>query len=1346
MKRLHILSFLLAFAFGEIHAQYVFRHIDIADGLSDNQIRSLTQTPDGRLAVRTASILNIYNGVAFDYFYQDKRKEYKWNYHRVPKEYYDNQGRIWMKERDYLLLLDLRTNKFEYNIQSELNRIGIKNRLTNLFVDQYKNFWYVTEDKSLYLYDTNRRKMQQISSGNSVFTKKYGVPLEIAQYKNLCWIVYDSGLLRCWDYASREFVFQDDKFLNVISRSTDRLYIRPTSTGNLWLMHNNGICFYDRTVQRWKEVADINGLSNFFTCMDLDKNGNVWVGTSRSGFRIINPRTFAIQDIPGLSLENGGEITNDIHTLLVDNNNGVWIGTLFQGLYYYHPSMNKFNLTQTRPSESLISNESVRCFLEDRDGTILVGTGFGLCRFHPQTRKIEQLFPGVINDLCLSLYRDSKGRIWVGTYLKGFFCIDGKNIRQYLRSSAGLEQNPNQNVSRAIYEESNGNYWVSVDGGVGRFDPNTGKIDLLKDPRLEKFRVYYNFYRINDKEFAVVGESGIFFINSKHAKCYFPQEDSPNNPKFKDYNTKYYCMLNDSRGLEWHGTELGIRIWDNTAKKLYTLSVENGIPNNTISSILEDDERNIWVATAGGLTKIVLSETKGKYQFSFVNFDSLDRLQSGKFYDRSALKAHDGTLYFGGIHGFNYFNPMHMVYNKGANTPMFVGFSLFNSRLKEGEVYQDHIILEKPINNTRQIRLEYNENFITIEFSGLNYVNPNQTYYKYKLVNFDNNWTEVQASGLGKAVYTGLQSGKYEFIVYSANNDKVWSPVPATIEIIISPPFWLTGWALAFYAILFALTIYYTVRSLLKRHERRMQKQRALAERTQKEELDQMKFRFFTNISHEFRTPLSLIITPLETIIKKEANGELKRKLSLINNNANRLLELVNQLLDFRKLEVSGEKVLLEKGDIIQFIENIFFQFKESVSGKNLNFVFDTTVPRLIMYFDHDKMYKIMNNLLSNAIKFSTEGGYISMCANKTEINGRKHVAITIADSGCGIPEKDLNLIFDRFYQIGHSSSSLSGSGIGLHLVKEYVKLHKGEVLVASRIGEGSKFTVSLPADLMGDDQPEIEDYGGSRHEEPEKDSTRKTILIVEDNTEFRKFLAEQLSSNFNTMEASDGQTGKELAISKSPDLIVSDWMMPKMDGVELCQHLKSDIQTSHIPFILLTALNSDEDKTKGYEAGADSYISKPFSFEMLYMRILKLIEQEQIRKELFHRTIEITPSSITITSLDEKLIQKALQLVEKNMDNSEYSIDDFGRDIALSRSQLYRKLQSIVGLSPVEFIRSVRLKRAAQLLIQSQYSVSEIVDLVGFNTQKYFSKYFKDEFGLSPAQYRSQEREKSRE
>lgn len=1230
-KRTSIITLVLLLSIFKVYSQYMFRHWDVVDGMSDNQIRYFTMAPDGRMVIRTASILNIYNGATFEHFYHDRRKIYKWDFNRnqIFKDYHDAYGRIWMKSPGYLLLFDLNTNQFIYDIDSELRRMGVSGKLKNLFIDESKNYWFLTEDNTFYFFDISAGELQIIEKGNSDFTYRHGIPYELAQYKNTYYIVYSSGLIRRWDKTLRDYTGQDTFFVGRISEATDRLKIQSTSDGNLWLMYNQAVCYRDKTDKGWQEISTIKGMSNFFTCMDLDKQGNAWVGSSWSGLRKIENSTHRIETMPGLKLGDGSVLSNDIQCIFADNNDGIWVGTLWQGICYYNPSMYKFKLIQTVQNKTMITNESVRCLLEDEDGTILIGTtAYGLMRYSPSTGEVSRAFKDILSgDLCLTLYRDSKKRLWVGTYLNGFCCIDGKNVRYYNKQLVNTELFPEQNISRAVYEDPDGRYWVSVSNeGVGELDTSTGKIRLLRDkhPKISFHKRDYGFYPVSNSTFAVFGENGIYYYDTHKDKIFVPEIDDPDNPKFMGPQVSYNCVYKDSHSLEWFGTDIGIRVWDEQKKKAHTITTETGLANNSISSIIEDDSGIYWVSTVSGISRIELKETSEGYDFLIVNFSSEDGLQGGKFYE----------------------------------------------------------------------------------------------------------------NGLGVATYTGLHPGKYKLVVYTANNDRSWGEQAAEMTIVVSPPFWATVPAYIFYILIAGGVIYLFFKAYRKKKLKKQFEQEALKREQQKEELNQMKFRFFTNISHEFRTPLTLIMTPLGILIQ-QAENPMKDKLKSIYNHAGNLLELINQLLDFRKLEMGGESLKLHQADIVEFVRYIGSGFKELATNRSIKFSIESECPGMNIWFDDTKMQRILNNIYSNAFKFTPDGGLISTIVATEKKDEKIFVRIEISDTGCGISEKDLNVIFDRFYQ-SEPIPGVTGSGIGLHMVKEYVSLHNGKIEVHSKIGVGTTFLIYIPSDLKGDDSESKAPAMSPDVEEKVVYSDRKTILIVEDNVEFRRFLVEQLIGQFNILEAGDGAEGEEVAIHKSPDLIISDMMMPKVDGLEMCVRIKNNIQTSHIPIILLTARISDEARIESYKAGADSYISKPFNYDILLTRINMLLEQQEKRKEIFHKEIEISPQNITITSLDEEFVEKALRLVEENMENPEFSVNNLCDDLGMSRSQLYRKFESITGLTPNDFIRSVRLKRAAQLLRGSSYNISEISDRVGFNSIKYFNKYFKEEFGFTPTQYRS--------
>jgi signal transduction histidine kinase/DNA-binding response OmpR family regulator len=608
----------------------------------------------------------------------------------------------------------------------------------------------------------------------------------------------------------------------------------------------------------------------------------------------------------------------------------------------------------------------------------------------------------------------------------------------------------------------------------------------------------------------------------------------------------------------------------------------------------------------------------------------------------------------------------------------------------------------------------------------------------------DKQWIYLNA-GRNFTVYNQLQKGKYTLLIKSTGDNQLWSDEITRLVIIKKPAFYETWWAYTVYVVILLLILFAIIKFYANRIKLRNELHIAKMNEEKSEELIQTKLRFFTNIGHEFRTPLTLIMTPLGRLMHQITDENLKQKLSSIYRNAEDMLGLINQLLDFRKLDMGGEKLVLSCDDFVKFTKYIYLTFKDVAENKSIQFTFDSDVRELFMAFDKSKVRKIINNLYSNALKFTPENGHISTVIsiiNKKE--ECEFIRLDIADSGCGIPDKEQQMIFNRFYQ-SENSIDKTGSGIGLHLTKEYVELHSGRITVNSKVGEGSVFSVFIPTDLQASDGAVRMEYTPNFYSSLPNDSEinpnheRKTLLIVEDNAELRHFLVEQFNDKFNVLQAANGQEGLSIALQKFPDLIVSDFIMPVLNGLEMCQHLKTDIQTSHIPIILLTAKLSDETKIESYKAGADSYIAKPFNFEVLLTRIETLIETQEKRRKLFHKTIEITPSSIATTSLDEELINNALTVIEKNMDNSAYSVDDLASALSLSRRQLSRKFQSIIGLSPHEFIRSVRLKRAAQLLKDTQYNISEISDRVGFGNIKYFNQNFKEEFGVTPTQYRSE-------
>ena len=1333
-----ILFFLLWLALITAAQQtYNFRPLNLSNGLPSNQIRGLFLCPDGRLGIRTISQINLYDGSRFTNYSYSDRLAYPWYKGNMPPmDYLDNEGRLWAKDWDALQVLDL-YKEVHLNVDSLLFSFGIKERLANLFVDNDGLLWFVGMSGDVFFRGCDE-KLRFVCS-DSDFILHNGHPIGIGSSNAVCWMMHENGIIRCWDIETGKFTKTDSTFLRRV-HSQDRVVFRSLPDGNMWLMWNRGVSFYNANQQSWTDVEDIQvGALDLLTAITVDSDNNAWVGSSISGVYVVNSVNLSVKHLPSIPLFGGGEIQNDISNILISPQNGlVCIGFKEQGIAVYHPSMCKFSLFNLGNTHNRLGNESVKCLIETEDRQMLVGTNEGLYRLNPVTHEIDIPYSQLRNTLCRRLSCDSQGRIWLGTFHEGLYCIDKGEIRHYFYPEMNYQTTPNYNNIRSnLLEDKKGRIWVTVSGGLARFNPEDGTFDMVnrRHKKLARYIVSNALVLTENGTLIVGSDNGLYFYNPDNDSVWIPEQDAPDDSRFIHASRHYNDIYCDSRGFIWFGTDNGLYILDDN--HLYSINSNDELPNNMIQGIIEDNNHDVWISTSNGLCRIVVKREEELVAFNVLAFNVSDGLQKGEFHPGSKAQTAGGTIYLGGVNGFNSFTPADIIYNNSENKPVFTALRLFNAPIKAGQVYNKRVLLSQGISYTQNIELNYNENFITLEFAGLNFVNPAQSYYRFRLEGFDKAWTEIRSdNGRGQVTYTGLAPGKYTFEVYTGNNDKLWGKQPAKITFLIHPPFWNTLGARIFYALLLIAAITGLVLYMNQRNKKKLANVKLVEAERQKHKLEQMKLRFFTNISHEFRTPLTLILTPLDTLIRRTADEGVKNQLSSIYRNAQELLELVNQLLDFRKLEMKGESLNLTHGDMYEFTYNVFCAFRSIAAKKNIRFELHSEEKALYMYFDKDKLLKMLNNLLSNAFKFTPEGGEITLLLYKEHHREESFVKIQIKDNGCGILPEDIERIFERFYQIKNVLPQQQGSGIGLHLVKEYAQLHQGNIEVENNSGGGSIFTLSLPMNLKTEEEPieiEEEELSDSELTVPNK---KPTLLIVEDNSEFRQYLINELAKWYHLFDAPDGEEGERIAIAKSPDLIVSDIMMPKVDGIELCQRIKTNIGTSHIPVILLTARSSDEAKISGYEAGADSYISKPFSLEILLIRIRKLIEQREKRHESFRRTIEVNPSKITITSLDELLVQKALECVEANMSNTDYSVAELSADLNMTRMNLYRKFQSITGQTPKEFIRSIRMKRAAQLLQESQLTIAEISDKVGINTPRYFTKLFKEAFEVTPSQY----------
>ena len=1329
IKVIRLLLFIVLLLNSPLHAQdhYAFTPIDCSDGLSGNRVRNIIQLRDGRIAINANEIVSIYDGTSFQYFHYNKSNIIPLNdyvgHHRI----YVNEDYIYIKDWYKLMAININEERFEQHLDSLFKSYGVKGALVNFFVDEAGNYWMLTDDDVLLYRDYAGGKTVEFLKNVSMNGDERDRLLDIAVVNQQVFLFYNSSLMVCYDLETsrelyREYALDEKQDISAT------LLVVPRGKYLYYLMNGRKTeaLRFDIELRKWEVILETEYRLNV---LSVGKEHDIWI-TSQAGLWVCDEKLQNKQFIPTLEFVDGKEIKTEVSTVFNDNQGGTWIGTLDRGICYYHPNRFKFkNVGKVFfPNIDQNGEVSVSCFVEDAHGGILVGTRQGLLRYSLSESKLS-FEAGLPRNLrCNGLTKDSRQRIWLSS-VEALFCIQNGKSRSYpVRDVAKVFEAPDKNL-----------YICSYIDGLCLLNPDTGELKKIEESEGRQINSVSQIR--NYKEGMLIGICNLGLFTYDYKKQVLTAPVFKDKKAWQDfYDLHHYSDLYvDSRNLVWLATQDGLIVWNQKNEEIRMFYMENGLVNNSIQAISEDRHHVMWITTSYGISCVNVVQEGGRTEYSFSNFNHSDGVIEREFLERSVYVTKDDVILMGGIDGFNEFRINKLPPVKQDMKPIFVNFHLFGKKVEMDKAYDGNVLLSEPVSATQKIILNYDQNFVSFDFSALNYINRSQTHYRYRLTGLDKEWHEiVSPTGTGTASYANLPPGTYDLEVYAANNSKQWGSSSATIQIIVKNPYWKTPLAYFIYCLLIALSIYWALSSYLRMNKRKLQK-------AQEEELNQMKFRFFTNISHEFRTPLTLIITPLESLIKEVGDVNLKKKLQLIYRNSKELLYLVNQLLDFRRLEMQGEKLFLVKGNIVEFVHSVKSSFDNLAQEEKIFFeIEDKITEELYINFDREKILKVLNNLLSNAFKFTHSGGMVQVVLDTYEApDGILYFRFSVKDTGVGIPRKELPHIFDRFYQVKNEEDKM-GSGIGLHLVKEYVELHSGKIEVESEANKGSSFNVYLPIQ-SGFESGEVakEDIiqdGQNIDVQSEKDlraNKEYTILLVEDNKEFRYYMSELLSKKYNVLEAEDGEEGEWIATTKFPDLIISDVMMPKVDGLELCKRIKSNIQVSHIPVILLTARSTDESKLFGYESGADEYISKPFNLDILLLRIQKLINEEKARQKSFSQGINIDPGEVTITSVDEQFIGKVCAMIRKNMDNPEYSVEKLSADVGMERTVLYRKLNAIAGQTPSDFIRSIRLKHAAQLLNKG-YQVGEVADMVGFNTPKYFTKYFKQAFGVTPSQYKA--------
>ncbi|WP_321424248.1 two-component regulator propeller domain-containing protein [uncultured Bacteroides sp.] len=1351
--------------------KFMFKHLEVSNGLSHSQVNCIYKDSRGFMWFGTVSGLNRYDGYNYKLFQHVEKDTTSVIDNYISNIQEDANADLWINTGSGYTIYDSRKERFRRNISAELVKYGINHAVELIYIDKQKNILCFARGLGIYQYNNTTKKLSLYRQDGRVGNLSRGIITDIRENKTSYIFLFRTGLLECVDKRTGKVIRRDNYIPAHFSVSVNRFSAFVDSEGDYWIYSDGsyGVWLYHSKERSWEYICNMATKSvymlssNVIRSIDQDAMGNVWIGADHGGINLIDKQKGRITYLENDATDERSISHNSIYCIYRDNTNIMWVGTYKKGISYYSESIFKFevdHMPYLNNQKNL--NNDVTIFAEDTKGNLWIGTnGAGVICYNRATgeRKLYQHIAGnsgtLTSNIIVSLCAARDGKIWIGTYLGGMDCFDGSRFIHYKNDPKNPNSLANNNVW-SIVEDAEGYIWIGTLGsGLQRLNPKTGQFVTFNNSKKEQLssESIASLCLGRDNILYIGTAIGVTTYNLRTGVFERIRSNKRGDQSFSNLNVNQ--LYEDSRGLLWIATREGLNIFDRKNDKITPIHKTDGLADNVITGVIEDNNKNMWITTSSGVSNIIVGTNPktGNYTYTYYNYDERDGLQSSEFNIRSVLRSYRGEILMGGIRGYNIFNPEVIKYNRVLPKVVFTDLQLFNNSVKVDSVYDGNCILKEGLNWTKEIVLNYSQNVFSIDFSSMNYVLPEKTKYAYMLEGFNSDWLTTNES-VHKITYTNLAPGTYTLKVKAANSDGFWNEDAASIKIVIKPPFWRSGLAYIFYFFLLIGILLRARHQILKSERSRYKLHQIELEAQRNHEIDDMKLRFFTNISHELRTPLTLIISPLENVIKTITNDEQKNKLEMVHRNALRLLNLVNQLIDFRKLDVQGHQINLSCGDIIIYLKNICSSFAELSEKKNIRLTFYSSIDELQMEFDEDKIGKIMMNLLSNAFKFTNEGGRVEVHVNLLpayDEDNKERLEIRVADTGIGINDDEKEKIFERFYQVKQSDDhKFGGSGIGLHMVKEFVLLHKGTVEVHNNAGKGSIFVVTIPVNRKSEEGKKFVVSEGKVQVINEKTeelaeaseinaeaTTFPVILVVDDNDDFRTFMKDSLKSEFVIQEARNGKEAWESILDSLPDMIISDVMMPEMDGNELCRLVKSDVRTSHIPLILLTARTAEEHKLEGLETGADDYITKPFNFDILMLRIRKLMERRDTAQETFRKQIDVKPSDITITSLDEKLIQRAIKYVEDNISSSnELSVEELSKHLGMSRVHLYKKLLSITGKTPIEFIRTIRLKRAAQLLRESQLNISEIAYQVGFNNPKYFSKYFKEEFGMLPSAY----------
>ena len=1271
--------------------------------LTCDLITSICQDKDGFIWIGTDYGLNKFNGIQFTHYYNNPKDSTSLSDNSVKALMLDNEGTLWVGGIGGLQYYVPEENAFRTIKFEESSSFHI------MCITQLRSgeIWVGSSGRGIFRIRKDTGTGEQMTDIPDVSEHAhYGVIYE--DRHGSIWIgVNGTGLLR-YDPSTRTSKIYTRAVLDGGSTISG---MAEDHSGNFLLSTGTTAYYYDRENDRFTKIEHNESWLPARSIL-VSQKGTRYLATFGKGLKVIQPDLKELRSevitLPFIDVNNA-----KIRAIYEDHNQNLWIGCYHRGMVMVSKESTPFHFWSV-PTREYPQAGVITALYKDDDGHIVSGVeGEGVFKITSEGNITDHLFSG---KTVSSIYKDYSGNLWFGGYYSGLYMQDAKGNVRFMLPEIKLKD------IKKITGDDKGNLYLSLFGsGFIRYH--------LPTQTVTEYQSSSGGLRNNWIYTLLLDSRERLWIGHCNGVDYFDPVTEKFTPVLSQSlgNFITYSLLEDVRGNIWAGTNKGLMCYHPGTKEFHYYDEEDGLSNNFVYGLAEDERGNIWCSTLKGINLIKVAENK------IASYYSERGLVDNEYTIGASYQSMNGLIYLGGVKGITTFHPDSVTAQKGKSTVilsnLYLGGEAVTAKSKSG----GKPILDTFVTRADKISLAYEDNTFTLEFSTLDYRNSGNIFYEYRIREYEKNWTSTQL-GINQITYNHLNSGKYTFEIRACENGQ-YTPVKV-IRIDIAAPWWRSSLAYVCYALILLAVAFQIYLSVRRRHQKEMNEER---------------IKLFINLSHEIRSPMTLIVSPLENLLKRDYDADTMKMLRLMQKNANRIINLMNQLLDMRKIEKGQLNIHCVETDMVDYIKELISLFTYQAEKRNINLCFDYEQEELPAWIDPNNFDKVLVNLLSNAFKYTSDGGSISM----ELADGADECMFSVSDNGAGISEEDYVKIFERFYQ-AENIGQYGGTGIGLALSQGIVKAHQGDITVESQLGKGSCFKVTLKkGDAHFDSsvsriEPEQDKeyiYYSEDKEllvkevqtaQSESGTTDCKLLVIDDNEEIRNILVDIFSPLYTVETASDGEEGYEKVKMMQPDLVISDIMMPGMPGTELCAKIKNNIETCHIPVVLLTALSAPERELEGLRIGADIYVVKPFNMRRLVMQCNNLINTRRLLQNKYAHQLDSKAEKIATNELDQRFIEQATQVVEDNMENPEFSVDVFSREMGVGRTVLFQKIKGITGSTPNNFIMNLRLKKAAYFLQNSpEMNISDIAYRLGFGNPQYFNKCFKELFDIAPTQYR---------